>query len=273
MRGERTEELIRNFPNAFLLLAQIALRARRTTSSIMGLGPKECLIGDFKYAGLTERQYRTAKQILEKHEIATFKPTNQGTIAKLIDTSIFDINVEASDGLSDGHPTIRRRATDGQPTDNKNAKNEKKERIKELEKPSIKDLTVYINEKSYNVNPEKFLSHYESNGWMVGKNKMKDWRAAVRTWHYGNQGTGRSSSSLNVGAYRPEPEPARELTPEEERAERIASLKDSIHKSEIFLSKSEARKDRNAIRIVENNLRGFRDELLQIENQVQEAAN
>ena len=29
---------------------------------------------------------------------------------------------------------------------------------------------------------EQFMDHYESNGWMVGKNKMKDWQAAVRTW-------------------------------------------------------------------------------------------
>ena len=32
------------------------------------------------------------------------------------------------------------------------------------------------------MDPEKFIDFYESKGWMVGKNKMKDWRAAVRTW-------------------------------------------------------------------------------------------
>ena len=32
------------------------------------------------------------------------------------------------------------------------------------------------------VDPDKWFNHYLANGWMVGKNKMKDWRAAVRTW-------------------------------------------------------------------------------------------
>ena len=37
-----------------------------------------------------------------------------------------------------------------------------------------------------NVNPELFINHYESNGWKVGKNPMKDWKAAVRTWESNN---------------------------------------------------------------------------------------
>jgi hypothetical protein len=34
----------------------------------------------------------------------------------------------------------------------------------------------------YHINEEKYISYYQSNGWKVGKNKMKDWKAAVRTW-------------------------------------------------------------------------------------------
>ena len=41
---------------------------------------------------------------------------------------------------------------------------------------------AYCAERQNSVDPEKFISYYESNGWMVGRNKMKDWRAAVRTW-------------------------------------------------------------------------------------------
>ena len=33
-----------------------------------------------------------------------------------------------------------------------------------------------------NVDPEKFVDFYAAKGWMIGKNKMKDWKAAVRTW-------------------------------------------------------------------------------------------
>ena len=48
--------------------------------------------------------------------------------------------------------------------------------------PTIQDVADYCLERHNNVNPEKFVSYYESNGWMVGRNKMKDWKAAVRTW-------------------------------------------------------------------------------------------
>ena len=48
--------------------------------------------------------------------------------------------------------------------------------------PSLDEVSAYINEKGYNIDPEAFIDFYASKGWMVGKNKMKDWKAAVGTW-------------------------------------------------------------------------------------------
>jgi predicted phage replisome organizer len=48
--------------------------------------------------------------------------------------------------------------------------------------PSIEEISLYCEERQNNVNAEKFHSFYEMKGWMVGKNKMKDWKAAIRTW-------------------------------------------------------------------------------------------
>ena len=48
--------------------------------------------------------------------------------------------------------------------------------------PTLEDVTDYCKERGNKVDPQRFISHYDSNGWMVGKNKMKDWKAAVRTW-------------------------------------------------------------------------------------------
>ena len=48
--------------------------------------------------------------------------------------------------------------------------------------PTINDVKNYCLERKNNVDAERFIAHYESNGWMVGKNKMKNWQAAVRTW-------------------------------------------------------------------------------------------
>lgn len=51
-----------------------------------------------------------------------------------------------------------------------------------FKKPSIEEIRSYCLEKGSRVDPEQFFNFYESNGWMVGKNHMKDWKAAVRTW-------------------------------------------------------------------------------------------
>ena len=48
--------------------------------------------------------------------------------------------------------------------------------------PSLQEVKDYISEKGYTVDAQRFIDFYEAKGWMIGKNKMKDWRAAVRTW-------------------------------------------------------------------------------------------
>ena len=48
--------------------------------------------------------------------------------------------------------------------------------------PTLDEIIDYCNERQNGVDPERFFDYYTSNGWKVGKNSMKDWRAAVRTW-------------------------------------------------------------------------------------------
>ena len=48
--------------------------------------------------------------------------------------------------------------------------------------PTLDDIKNYVAENELSCNAEKFFDFYQSKGWMVGKNKMKDWRAAVRNW-------------------------------------------------------------------------------------------
>lgn len=61
-------------------------------------------------------------------------------------------------------------------------------------KPHIEEIALYCNSRKNNINPQIFYDHYESNGWMIGKNKMKNWQAAIRTWEQreGGNGNGRS---------------------------------------------------------------------------------
>ena len=63
--------------------------------------------------------------------------------------------------------------------------NNKKENIyikEKFKKPTLEEVKEYCSERNNNVNAEQFIDFYESNGWKVGKNSMKDWKACIRTW-------------------------------------------------------------------------------------------
>lgn len=53
---------------------------------------------------------------------------------------------------------------------------------KRFKPPSVDEVRAYCRERKNMVDAEKFIDYYTSNGWKVGKNSMKDWKAAVRTW-------------------------------------------------------------------------------------------
>lgn len=54
--------------------------------------------------------------------------------------------------------------------------------VKKSIPPTLEEVTAYCKERSKGVDPNKWYDFYQSKGWMIGKNKMKDWKAAVRTW-------------------------------------------------------------------------------------------
>jgi len=55
-------------------------------------------------------------------------------------------------------------------------------RAKRFTPPSVDDVSAYVQAQGYHVNADRFVAFYEQKGWMVGKNRMKDWKAAVRNW-------------------------------------------------------------------------------------------
>lgn len=66
--------------------------------------------------------------------------------------------------------------------DKDKAKDKEKERECGFRPPSIDEVRRYCLERGNNINPEQFIDFYSAKGWFVGKNKMKDWQAAIRTW-------------------------------------------------------------------------------------------
>ena len=66
--------------------------------------------------------------------------------------------------------------------ENENENLIEKKKVARFQKPTIEQLKEYMTEQGMNDIAENWLNHYEANGWMVGKVKMKDWKASVRTW-------------------------------------------------------------------------------------------
>lgn len=57
-----------------------------------------------------------------------------------------------------------------------------KKQTKRFIKPTIEEIKEEMLEQKMSDESERFYNYYESNGWMVGRNKMKNWRAAIVTW-------------------------------------------------------------------------------------------
>jgi hypothetical protein len=80
-----------------------------------------------------------------------------------------------------------------------------------FKEPTIQEIITYCKERNNSINPQTFIDHYTGNGWMVGKNKMKDWKAVIRTWETrgGNNGqtnrTGTTPPPIITKEYVPEP--------------------------------------------------------------------
>ncbi|MFT3990665.1 MAG: hypothetical protein QM680_04570 [Luteolibacter sp.] len=106
--SEEADLLQMRHPNAFLLLCQIARRAKWKNCPITKLKAGEAFIGDFSEAGLSSRAtYRHAQEVLSSSQLATFKGTNKGTVATLINRTIFSFSAEENNHQSNQPTTTQ----------------------------------------------------------------------------------------------------------------------------------------------------------------------
>ncbi len=64
--------------------------------------------------------------------------------------------------------------------------------------PTLEEVQTYCLERKNKVDPQRFIDYYTSNGWVVGKNKMKDWKAAIRTWERNGYSSGKSYGANGI---------------------------------------------------------------------------
>ena len=152
-RSNQVLNLLEKRPSAFTLLTLIALRARRTNEVYFDeLQIGEAYIGDYKSYKVSMQIYRTDKKFLEKYDLATFKTTTKGTIARLIKPVIFDINEEEiTNKITINHATTSVLTTTNKNENNINNEKNIKSRFK---KNPVKSLSYKGNYQI--VNPKSF---------------------------------------------------------------------------------------------------------------------
>lgn len=72
----------------------------------------------------------------------------------------------------------------------------REEKHKRFYPPTIDEVKQYCEERKNNIDPMAFIDFYSSKGWMIGKNRMKDWKAAVRTWERKRKEQSQSESGV-----------------------------------------------------------------------------
>ena len=179
IRSKETERLLKDDPNSFLLLTVIALRANwHDDFNTQGLQQGEALIGDYPNYGLTRQEYRGASLRLRKWQFVTFRATTKGTIARLSDKRVYDINAPTKQPTE--QPSSNHQATTNE--EYKKLRSLKKERA-QLKVPTALEVTEYAKTIDFPLDGNTFVDYYAARGWKVkGGQSMKDWKAAVRNW-------------------------------------------------------------------------------------------
>jgi len=147
MRNSDVMELIIKKPLDFHLLTIIAYRAKRKDCKITGLKKGSALVGDYENYGMSRQNYRTSLSNLQGYGYITINPTTRGTIATLIDSSIYDINMD--DSNHQPNHQVTNEVTISQPSSNHQVTTNKKERSKEVKKKEEKKKIEKENLSEY----------------------------------------------------------------------------------------------------------------------------
>jgi len=159
---------------------------------------------------------RTLKylRMLEKLGMIERESNNQRTLITLVKYGDYQCD-EDTGRYTDIDTTVDAVIDASMPQTN-NVKNEKnvknnKNNNRAFQKPTVDEVRAYCQERNNGIDPVQFVDYYESKGWMIGKNKMKDWKAAVRTWENrrktdgsgstGNSGTDEEQRNAEIDRY------------------------------------------------------------------------
>ena len=148
-------------------------------------------ISDACGKGVSTQNVRTALDRFERLGFLTNESTKTGRLITIVNYSKWQDYKSQSNKDDDKGLTKDQHNPNKDLTSNKNEKHEKHDKNKIP--PSFEDVQAYCTERNNGIDPRAFIDFYNAKGWMIGKNKMKDWKASVRTWERTNETTGNTT--------------------------------------------------------------------------------
>lgn len=145
--------------------------------------------------GISIQNVRTALARFEKLGFLTNESTKE---ARLITVQNWELYQSTKNNQQSNQQTGNKGLTT-----NKNDKNDKNNKNNIFIPPTLEEVISYCKERNNSVDPQKWYDFYESKGWMIGKNKMKNWKAAVRTWERGCDSKPQKSKYRDMTNYQP----------------------------------------------------------------------
>ena len=203
--------------NAKQLLSKNEQMLVPSASDSISTDYKDAEVNNIDNAAKNKQKQANAKQMLSKNEQLLVSSVSDSISDDYKDIKVNNIDKNTKNvGAKNIYPTSLHDNIIQVNNQEEKEKREKKEIYKErkeqrekvvVEKaprfcpPTVDEVKAYCLEKNYTVDAENFCDFYESKGWFVGKNKMKSWRAAVRTWQRRlNHGAARTMAARSVTA-------------------------------------------------------------------------
>jgi len=178
-----------------LIATQLGLTVREADEVKRRLSEVDLLLEDWTPKGWDKHQYNSDTSV-ERTRRYRERKQQLNDVKRHCDVTVTPPDTD-TDTETDKKKTARKRAT--------------------FVKPTVEQVAAYCRERGNSVAPAAFVNHYTANGWKVGKNPMKDWQAAVRTWETRDE---KSSGTFGKPVFeQPHERRARELREFAERAE------------------------------------------------------
>ena len=198
-------------PNTKAVFLHLLLTAnyKRTRFRGVTLKPGQTIIGRKALAetlGMSEQNVRTSLNHLKSTNEITIKVTNRFSVVTIVNWESYQ--------FEDGELTneLTNNLTINQPATNHTIrKKESKNKRKGVNPPSLSEVSEYVKEMGYKIDPTMFYDYYESVGWTKKNGQaISNWKAAVRTWEHREQKYGGENKHTieppKYKVFEPEPE-------------------------------------------------------------------